>query len=189
MVRPTSPEAITAPLKTRSATGCVCLDTMTAAVAATIESSTYRCQGRNPVSVAGAGGGELVEVLELMIESRFEGGVACRRRRLAGRTLRTTRPAHRRAADHQDAAQPRRIREEPGQAIEAAVDRLRQHFLATVFVDEMLDDLVPGLARRDELRDLVAHLGGLLARTLAHLLAAARAAHADDRVLHRLLER
>src|SRR6202050_4696978 len=98
MVRPTSPEAITAPLKTRSATGCVCLDTMTAAVAATIESSTYRCQGRNPVSVAGAGGGELVEVLELMIATRFAAGGACRRRRLAGRPLPTARAAHGRAA-------------------------------------------------------------------------------------------
>src|SRR5579864_865004 len=163
---------MTAPLRTRSATGWVCRDTMTAAVAATIDSSTYKCHARKPVSAGGAG--ELVEVLELMIQARFQGRVGRGRRRLAETARRSTRPAHRRAADHQDSAQPGRVRKQPRQPIEAAVDGLRQHFLAAVLIDEVLDDLVTRLAGSGQASDLVPHLGGLLARALPHLLAAAR---------------
>ncbi len=77
---------------------------------------------------------------------------------------------------------------QPGEAIEAAIDRLGQHFLASPLLDEELDDLVAASPARNMPRELLAHVGRHGARALANLLASASAAHADEVTLQVLLE-
>src|SRR5690349_11207566 len=117
-----------------------------------------------------------------MVEARCERRIGGGRRGI-GRGCRAARPADRRAGYDENAAESRGVREQPRETVEPAVDRLRQHFLTAVLVDEVLNDLVARLAGGRQLRDFLAHRGGVGAGALADLLASARAAHADDAAL------
>src|SRR5581483_9487307 len=87
-----------------------------------------------------------IEVAELIVQTRVEG-------RIGGRSgfgwlgpRLTPRPPEGRQADDERAGAGQGIREQPGETVESAVDRLRHELLAAVDRHEMRDDLIAVLS-------------------------------------------
>src|SRR5215472_8621973 len=98
------------------------------------------------------------------------------------------RPPHRDEADADDAETTEQIWEDPGDAIESAIERHRQKVFATVLRDPLVDDLIVSLARVDVRAEIVPHLRGLPAEALRQRLVGTAAARARYLVAHLLLE-
>src|SRR6516164_553782 len=98
------------------------------------------------------------------------------------------RPPHRDEADADDTETAKQIREDPGDAIESAIERHRQEVLAAVLRNPLVDDLIVSLASVDVRAKVGSHLRGLAADALRQRLVCAAAARARDLVAHLLLE-
>src|SRR5207244_12469879 len=106
------------------------------------------------------------------------------RRRLA-------RPLHGRKRDGDRARGADQVREEPRHPVEAAIEWRTEHLFRAVLRQKRLDDLVVVLALVDERGELAAHLvrrAAVVLAALREVLMPARAARADDLVLHLFLE-
>src|SRR5262245_24832349 len=137
---------MTAAESSRSAAGCVSALRQTATVAPNIARSMKKCQGWKPESARD--GRRSVEVTELVIEALFERRVWRGRVGGAGglRDPVPPGPAEGKHADEADAGGADRVRQEPRQSVEPLIQRRGEHFLTAPLRDEVLNDLVVGLA-------------------------------------------
>src|SRR5205823_2880180 len=120
------------------------------AVAHASAARTKNCQGWSDRSAGVSASRRTwsVEVAELIVEPLLDGGIRSGGRRR--RFLLVTGPAHRGEADDEHPARAERVRHEPGQPVEALVDRGVENLLAAVLLDEDLHDLIVRLALVDE---------------------------------------
>src|SRR5262245_20662838 len=177
------------------------------AVAQPSAASTKNCHGRSTAgselagglgsgfraagALAGAVSRTSIEVSELIIQSLLERGIAVAHVSGIGRRRVLPRQPDGDEADADRAAHADEIREQPGETVEALVERRAEHVLPAVALDERGDDLIARLP-------LVHHVVQDLLLRLAHVAvehravvqrALAAAAHAEDLTLHLLLER
>src|SRR5215203_265227 len=155
----------------------------TAAVAHTSAPSVKNCHGRMESCAGWVEAKGLIEAFELAVEPFLQRGVIGRNRGLLRhrrRVVRSPRPF----SDHECPADGREstdgVWKEPCKPVEAFVDGRRERFLAAIFHDVVLQNLVARLPLPDKPAQLRAHLGGLAAGALGEILPSTRAAHADD---------
>src|SRR6185295_5541029 len=119
---------------------------------------TLRAKKRSQmIADDGASGAESVQAAQLVLELVLQVGIGDRHRRAGrggqrpglppGQPVGGVAERDRRGAAH-------RVRQQPGQPVEPLVDRRGQRDLAAVLLDEELDDVLAGLALRQQLVDL-----------------------------------
>src|SRR5262245_18215828 len=125
-----------------------------AAVAQNSEARTKNCQGSRLSSARGRRAS--VELSELIVEPLVDRGL--RRRRAFGLALRAPRPLGGDEADEHNPGAGQPVRHQPGEAVEALVDRRGEELLAAVELDESGHDLVAILPLLDLFAQLITHL-------------------------------